>query len=428
MQKRNPRFFYGYIVLAAVWIIYFCNMGFSTYGAPAINPVMVSELGLNSGILGVAISLCTLMQGVAGPITGRWISRSGVRAPYLVGTLLILSATVILGLFVKTQVGFVLTYGLLMGFGMGFGGILTAQSAVNNWFNKKKSFAMSMVLSAGAIGGFIAPQVIKGIVTDKGWNFGWLFVAGTCCISLVLVLFVLKDSPADIGQYPDGDAQGAVEKPVAAKPTLTFSDACQDKAIYGIIINYVTRTALYYSFTGHIIMYLTSFQVEYSAAVYVLSILSVTSLIGRLLIGVIPERFLKPSTALGLGSIMMAGGMFVVNTLASVSVIYLGAIVFGFGFGISHVALPLVVSRFYGAENFALINGSMTPINYVIGALGPLVVGIFAEKVGSYAIPFQLLSILALAGGILTLAIRQPDLAKLRRRSATRRGDCGESA
>ena len=245
-MSKEKRLFYGYIILAAVWIIYLCGMGFTTYGAPAINSVMAGDLNFNSSVLGVAVALCTLMQGVAGPITGQWISRKGIRAPYLVGTALILFATISLGTFVQNETAFVLIYGVIMGLGMGLGGILTAQSTVNNWFNKKKSFAMSLVLSAGAIGGFIAPQIIEEIISARNWKYGWLFLAGTCTLALVLILTLLKNSPADIGQYPDGEKQDSC-KPQKPVPTLSFLDVCRDEVIYAVVINYVTRTALYYA-------------------------------------------------------------------------------------------------------------------------------------------------------------------------------------
>ncbi len=401
------RLFYGYTVLIIVWISYFLVMGFPTYGGSVLNSFRVTECGYKASVLGAAVALNTLMQGLCGPFVGRWAKR-GIRAPYLIGTVIVIALAFVLGTIPGNQASFIFLFGICMGIGMGFAGILTAQCAVNNWFYKKKSFAMAVTLSAGAVGGFIAPQTVRKVAATGGWQSGWLMIAGICVVSLVLILVFLKNQPSDVGQYPDGADQD-VEKESGKTASISFGQALRERSIYLILLNYAARTALYYAFTGHSILYITANGFDYAGAVTVISILSVTSLAGRLLAGVIPERWIPPKYLLGLATLIMTGGVFVISTMAGMLIIYAGTALFGLGFGITHVIQPIVEARLYGSENFSVIHGSIQPVNYVIGAFGPFLVGVFADRSGSYAVPFLVLGVMNLIGGICAFLIRNPD-------------------
>ncbi len=79
--RRSGKFFYGYIILAAIWIIYFTNLGFTVYGTTALNAGMAAERGFDAAAIGFAVGLCTLMQGLTGPVVGHLIDRRGIRLP-----------------------------------------------------------------------------------------------------------------------------------------------------------------------------------------------------------------------------------------------------------------------------------------------------------------------------------------------------------
>ena len=81
----------------------------------------------------------------------------------------------------------------------------------------------------------------------------------------------------------------------------------------------------------------------------------------------------------------------------------------GLGLGAGFVGMPLCISHFFGSNNFSIINGTISPINYIIGASGPLLVSILATYTGSYGVAVSILSVIAIFGGIVLLRIKQPD-------------------
>ena len=77
-EKAGTKRFYGWVVVASLWVIYFLNVGFPMYGGQTVNTFMADEMGFNRTILGLGFSLFNLFQGLPGPLIGLTIQK---RAP-----------------------------------------------------------------------------------------------------------------------------------------------------------------------------------------------------------------------------------------------------------------------------------------------------------------------------------------------------------
>ena len=410
---KKVGFFYGYVILGVVWLIYFANVGFFLYGTSAITAKMVADSVIGPTTVGIAVGLWTVMQGVCGPLVGRMIARRGVRLPFISGNALLAAATLLIGLLPASPILFVFLYGGLVGTGMGVAGILTCQSAVNEWFDRRKPPAMAVALSSGAIGGFVLPLVIRGAIALGGWRYGWFFVSAGCAVLTLVSYTLLVDRPSDIDEVPDGvrfcaSAAGRQSMPTAVSALPDMRKVWHTSGFLAILLNYSTRTALYYSFSGHMAIYLISQKVDYTAAVFVMSLVAISSLAARLATGVLADRLIASNVLLGFGNMLMAAGTVIVAFVPSIGVIFAGAVVFGIGGGFVNVALPLTIAGFYGSSNFAVINGWITPVNYVFGALGPLVTGYMAVYAGGYFLPFVVIAALAFTGGVAAAVVKRP--------------------
>lgn len=410
---KKVGFFYGYIILGVVWLIYFANVGFFLYGTSAITAKMVEAAVITPTTIGMAVGLWTVMQGVCGPLVGRMIARRGVRVPFIAGNILLSGATLLIGLLPAGHLLFIFLYGFLVGTGMGVAGILTCQSAVNEWFDRRKPAAMAVALSSGAIGGFVLPLAIRSAIAIGGWRYGWFFVSFGCAMLALVSHLLLVDRPRDIGEVPDGvrfcaSDIGKKTKLPAVLAVPDMRSVWHTRGFLAILLNYSSRTALYYSFSGHMTVYLISEKIDYTAAVFVMSLVAISSLAARLATGVLAERVMPSNFLLGIGNMLMAAGTVIVAMVPSIGIVFTGAVVFGIGGGFVNVALPLTIANFYGSSNFSVINGWITPVNYIFGALGPLVTGYMATNAGGYFVPFAVLSALAFLGGVAAAAVKKP--------------------
>ncbi len=413
---RPKKFFYGYVVLVAVWFVYFTNMGVLLYSISAMNAKMVAvEQGqFSSTVIGLAVGLCTLLQGVGSAAAGPSIVRIGCKRFLLIGTVILVASSLGMAILPANYVMLYLFYGVGIGVGLGLAGTIPAQAAVNDWFNEKKALAMAFMLTAGAVGGFVGPLGAKYFIALGGWRWGWFYGAAVCAVSCVVVILLVVGKPAELGQYPDGIAperQAGDTRASAPAPVLPISEVLRDPTAHLYNLNLSTRNLFYVAVTGHIVIYLTGEGMSYDAAVLLISVLSISSLAGRLFCGALPENFISPKYTLCLANILMAAGLAISVFLPTVPAAYFGSAMMGVGLGYGHVGSPVFLSRIYGPENFAAVAGGMAPINSIIAGGGPVLVGIAAATM-SYRIPYLVTIVLGLVGGVCVLAVKEDYMAR----------------
>ena len=143
--------FYGWKLLAVMWLIVFANFGLPLCGAIVINPYMAADLHFDRSMLGIAYAIFSVMTGVPGPLVAFSINKKGVRFTLIAGCVLVLLGSLMMALFVHTAMQFFIVFGLIVGLGAMTGGPLAAQSGIAQWFDKRRAFAISVVLTGGTI-------------------------------------------------------------------------------------------------------------------------------------------------------------------------------------------------------------------------------------------------------------------------------------
>ncbi len=416
LARKTNKIFYGYIILAIGWFIYFTNVSFLLYGVTVVNSHMVIATGFDESSVGFAVSLSTVIQGLLGVVVGFVVSKKGTRIPCVAGSLLLAIGCILIATMSLSEGFFVFFYGVILGVGMGFAGMLTVQVMVNEWFNKNKPLAMAIALTAGSIGGFLSPLLLEWVVSISNWKIAWIVTAFVCLLSAVISFLFLADKPEDIGEVKDGakahrnDNENEEIKEYA--PEITIKSLFKQRSFYRICLNYCGKSLIYYAVVGYLAIFLVSSGIESSAAAKSISLLSLLSLFGRVICGFIKENFIKPNWLITFCNISMAAGLLVIITLPNIDIIYIASGIMGFGLGIGQVAMPLTISRFFGSANFAKANGIIWPINYVIGAIGPIIVGIMAGSMGTYALPFMIIAAVAIVCGLPVAFTKLPDFSR----------------
>jgi cyanate permease len=401
------KIFYGWAIVAFAWLIYFSNVGLLLYGTPGINAGMMAAEGFSSATLGAALSICTACQGLFSPLAGAMARKKGVKGLLVGGSFILFAGSLLLSLFKPGRAGFVLIYGLFFGTGMTLAGILTAQSLVNNWFHRRKGLALSIALSAGGIGGFVAPPLVGVFIDLGGWQGGWRFIALMCGVSLAISAFLVVNRPSDIGRHPDGAPEAPAESSVLAMagPGQIFRSG----KIYLITTGIAARNILYYAVIGHLVLFLIGRGLSPARAALSISVLSLSSLAGRFAAGIFGGKKPGAQTFLVLANFISAAGILLLLPARGPVMYFLSAAGIGLGTGIGYIAQPLVIATEFGAENFPLINGYIYPANYVLSALGPLLAGIGAAAGGGYIPVFTVLAAICAAGGLVLVFEKRLD-------------------
>ena len=262
--------FYGWRLLGAFWIIAVINLAFPAYGSAVLNAAMATELGFDRQALGTMVAVYLAMSGLPGPLVAASVNRIGVRWTLVIGSVFVIAGSVMLATIVDNSLLAILAFGLLVGIGVATGAIIAAQAGVARWFVRRRALAFSLLYSAGAIGGFIAPPILSAIATAGPgyWRLGWWLIAALSVVAALIAIATVREHPADLGQAPDGAAGNAASGapgvavaaariPAFVTPTdWTYREALRGPYFWTMITPFIGVSAGFALFLGHGIVHL----------------------------------------------------------------------------------------------------------------------------------------------------------------------------
>lgn len=413
-EGRAMKRFYGWYLVVVLWCVYFTNLGFVYYGGNLVNTFMIKDLGMNRATLGLGYTIFMFLQGgLMGPAIAAAINRKGIRFSLSMGCLLVLAGSLLMATMVFTRTAFFLVFGVLIGLGVGFGGILPAQAGIALWFRRKRALALSIVLTAAGIGGFAAAPSIN-LLTGAGgggWRNGWLGIALFAGISFFMSLVFVRNRPADMGQVPDGTAMSDDENISAAAGVYRTSgnwrlrEALGTATVWFIFTGIVCLLVPYTVCVGHGVVHLLDRGFSRDLASLSLGLMTLCSIAGRLIGGILGDR-LEPRFLWAAGLIMCCGGLASIMAARTPLHLYTYAALLGTGFGMAFVQMPAMVANYYGAEALPSILGTLSPLYAIFTATAPFAAGILYDATGSYAGAFSGAMVLSLAGAVSVIMAR----------------------
>src|SRR5262249_44521038 len=141
-----------------------------------------------------------------GPFAASLIDRYGLRRMVLLA-LALLTGGVALSSTMHTQWQLTLFWGVLVGAGTGVTAMVLAAIVVNRWFEERRGLVLGMLSAANATGQLVFLPLLARLVTARSWRSATYAVAAAAGLVFLVVLFLLRDKPSDLGLLPYGASQ-----------------------------------------------------------------------------------------------------------------------------------------------------------------------------------------------------------------------------
>lgn len=271
---------------------------------------------------------------------------------------------------------FQFAYGGLVGASGGaFFAPITA--ATVGWFDKHRSLAVSLV----SVGGGVAPMTMTPLATvligAYGWRTAMLAIAIAYVAIVVLAALLIRPAPASaapvptpgtaVRSTPRSTAWAAVRTPQFVVLAVTFSFCC------GAHSGPIFHTVSYAMLCGATPL----------AAASIYSVEGLSGLFGRLLFGVLADRFDVRRVIVG-GLALQAVGIYLYIYVGQVPQFYLMALVLGLAYG-GVMPLYSVLARQYFSQNvMGTVLGAASITSFLGMALGPVGGGWLYDTFGTY--------------------------------------------
>ena len=399
---KEGRGFYGCIALSGAMLVYFTTSGTFFYSYGVFLPAMCNEYGWSRALVGGGLSVALLAFGLPSPLIGASIARFGPRANIVLGNLLVVIG--LAGMSITTEVWQIyLFYGILVGLGSGFGLYLTCTTLVNNWFIKKRSLGMGLVISAGGLGGFMFPPLVTWLISNLGLQMAWLVLALIQLVCTVLIggLILVRNRPEDIGQAPDGisnahaneieEEKGRTSRVYQSPLDWQVRQAIRKPTTWLIATLCAANFLAISTITAHQVAYLKDIGFSPIVASIVLGVIPGMSILGRLGFGLLGVRFEVRYLAI-ISSITQVIALVILLATKNLLLIYTYAMLFGISYGALVVALPTFIGAYYGRAHYAQILGLIFPLAAIAEAAGPIMAGAINDAMGTYTLAFAIIT------------------------------------
>lgn len=172
---------------------------------------MTIDLGWSREIFGIAMGLQNLVWGASQPFIGGLADRYGSGRVIVAGA--ICYALGVLGMASAiTPTELLISGGVLIGLGMSGVGMAVVYGAVARMVApEKRTYAMAIVSTIGALGPFLLPPVTQVVIGGFGWEVSLLATAGVVALMIPLGALIRGKAENEAGAAPQSWVQALGE-------------------------------------------------------------------------------------------------------------------------------------------------------------------------------------------------------------------------
>ena len=322
-----------------------------------------------------------------GFLAGWLIDRYGPRKLMLAGSLLAGSA--LIGLSMMNNLGMFYFFYILNALGYVFGGPLPCQVLISRWFEKNRGKAMGIAYLGIGTGGAVVPLISTTLEKNLGWHLALTSVGVLVILFSFPLAFFLKETPRE---------------PVAVtrkKPEIPVSGILKNRNFYLLAIGSMCSIGAVGGVNQHLKLYLRDHDFSQSNSATIMSLVLLSSLAGRVLMGMLADIF--PRKYVMILIYLIVGASIPLLLMPDFpGRLYIFAVIFGIGLGGDYMIIPLMAGDLFGVRMLGRVMGIILVADGIAESLSPMMVGaLYNEALKSYTTGFIVLIFIALTGALI---------------------------
>ena len=373
------------LVAAAAFLSLFGIVGIAFYGLPFFYDFMTREYGWSRAVVTSGNALGKLLVGpLFGFVAGWLIDRYGPRRLMASGALL--AGVALVGLSFADSLGQFYLFYAFNALGYVCGGPLPCQVLIARRFDKNRGKAMGIAYLGIGTGGALVPLIAARLEHALGWHqalcaLGVLVVLVACPLPLLLK----ERRPAPAGEQ-------------AVQTMVPVRDILKNHNFYLLALGSMCSIGAVGGVGQHLKLYLRDLDFSQAGAAQVMSLVLMSSLAGRVLMGWLADCINRKHVML-LIYLIVASAIPLLLVPDFPGRIYLFAAVFGVGLGGDYMIIPLMAGDLFGVRTLGRIMGIILVADGVAESCFPMLVGaLYNGATKSYTLGFSVLICVALAG------------------------------
>lgn len=403
---------YAWVVVGVTFVSLLAAAGLRS--APGVLMAPLNEaFGWDRGQLSLAAAIGIFLYGLVGPFAAAVMQTLGVKRTLLAGLVLMSGATAA-SLLMREPWQYIATWGVLSGLGSGAVALAMGATVVNRWFVARRGLAMGLLSASTATGSLVFLPLMASLAEAGGWRPVVLTVSLAAAALIPLVLLLMPERPADIGQRPYGAAEDpppattgsaleglklAITVLVRAAQTPTFWLLFATFFVCGFTTNGLVGT--------HLISFCSDRGLGLAQAGMLLAAMGAFDIVGTMASGWLTDRY-DPRKLLfvyyGLRGLALAALPFMSFDAVSLGVF---AVFYGLDWLATVPPTARLATQTFGERDGPIVFGWIAFGHQIGAATAAFGAGLLRDLQGRYVESFVIAGLLALAAAAGALLIRR---------------------
>jgi len=372
-------------VAATGFLSLFSIVGIMFYGLPFFYDFWVKDFGWSRATVTSGFAFAKISVGLLGFFAGWFIDRFGPRRLMLAGILM--GGIGLVGLSTVTALWQFYLFYAFIALAYMCGGPLPNQVLTARWFNKTRGKAMGFAYLGIGVGGMLVPQIAKWLNIQFGWHQALMLLGLFTVIISFPMAWIVKENPVvqSIGTGKE-------------EPTIPLNKIVKGWPFYLLLIGSMCSIGAV-SGTNQNLKLFFSLDLKYSQgqSANVISLVLLSSIIGRVLMGWLADKFPKKYVMILIYT-LVAASIPLLYFASTPGVIYVFAFIFGMGLGGDYMIIPLMAAELFGIRIMGRVMGLVLTADGLAEAFSPMLVAWLRDNSGNYANGFAALITLAVIG------------------------------
>ena len=391
-MKYQPH--YGWVIAGVLFTCFTLTVGMLQYSYGVFVAPLEEEFGWTRAEINVSLSffaMTGLLAPVAGPILDRFGSSRVMMFSYLILAISFLPRPWM------TELWEFYVLNILMYAGMPGAIMLPVGKLIGIWFTEARGRAVGITAMGANFGGFIFSAQTRTLIDLTDWRATYFIFGVAIALLIPLIAVTIRDAPRrtpDMQQGPDPETSAVLAEGMAAR------DAIRTRAFLLVTVGLLLATIPYQSVLTQLIPHLEAEGMTSTNAAWVLSVLAVFGMVGKVLLGWLSDIIAARKVFVASLFLQAFGLVVLINGGTSIYVWLVFVPIFGVAFGGMGSLMTLLPLETFGIRAFASIFGLLSLLILPTALIGPPLTGYAFDVTGSYTIAFYVIAGLLVIGSI----------------------------
>ncbi|MFJ4292203.1 MFS transporter [Cupriavidus sp. NPDC089707] len=356
---------------------------------------LASEFGWGRSEASLSYAASMFGLAIVSPLVGTMMDRFGIRRVIAVSALVFGLATACMALQNGSKALWV-SLSVVVGVFGAATSVLGYLAVLPQWFDRRLGLALGIAMCGLGAGTVLMPATAQYLVTGYGWRTAYVALGIGSIVLSLLACALLRER----------GRTGAARTRTQALATdgIPLRQAVRSYRLWAIWAVFVLGSSATLSLGPHLPAMFADKGFSPADAARSASMVGIGLLIGRILTGVLIDRIHAPFVA----CVFFVGGavgIYLLGVTNDYQVLLVATMLIGLTIGAEGDLISFLVRSYFGLRSFGTLFG-IAFSGYGFGAvIGPVGLGVWFDRYGSYWVPLLVLPCMLLLAGALTLSL-----------------------